>query len=81
MRGIQYSPLAESPAAHQQLTDNQRCPSLGEDFSCLGDRAELTVVFIRHPSSAPFIGLTFTPFPAYNPTIPEMRRHASSKLE
>ena len=49
MRGIQYSPLAESPAAHQQLTDNQRCPSLGEDFSCLGDRAELTVGL--HPSS------------------------------
>ena len=49
MRGIQYSTLAEAPAAHQQLTDNQRCPSLGEDFSCLGDRAELTVSL--HPSS------------------------------
>ena len=49
MRGIQYSPLAESPAAHQQLTDNQRCPSLGEDFSCLGDRAEPTLGL--HPSS------------------------------
>src|SRR5262245_55810175 len=41
--------VAEMRAPAQQFTQHQRRPTLGEDFSALGDRAKLTVTLHGHP--------------------------------